>query len=227
MKIFDKTIKNAINDVLKESGTINESYVAQEKKFKINTDFLSQANIGNHIELYKGYVQKFNELSAQLDSASRDANSNHSPYRSLKIDETYNLNGAYLHELYFYNIGDPNSKIQMDSLAYMRLSRDFGTFDDWQRDFIACAQSSRCGWAITYLNMYTQSMMNCVVDFHAQNVPVGMYPIVVMDLWQHAYYKDYLKDSKTYVNAMMKQLRWSAIEKRIEKADNILKVLRS
>ena len=75
--------------------------------------------------------------------------------------------------------------------------------------------------------MYTQSMMNCVVDFHAQNVPVGMYPIVVMDLWQHAYYKDYLKDSKTYVNAMMKQLRWSAIEKRIEKADNILKVLRS
>jgi Fe-Mn family superoxide dismutase len=114
----------------------------------------------------------------------------------------------------------------MDSLAYMRLNRDWGTFDDWQRDFIACGMSSRCGWAVTYLNMYTQSYMNCVIDLHAQNVPVGMYPVIVMDLWQHAYYRDYLKDANSYMNAMMKQLRWPVIEARFEKADRILSVLR-
>ena len=100
------------------------------------------------------------------------------------------MNGSYLHELYFSNIGDPNSQITMDSLSYMRISRDFGSFDAWQKDFIACCQSSRCGWAITYLNTYTQTLMNCVIDLHSQNVPVGMYPVVVMDLWQHAYYKE-------------------------------------
>ena len=114
----------------------------------------------------------------------------------------------------------------MDSLSYMRLSRDFGSFDAWQKDFIACCQSSRCGWAITYLNTYTQTLMNCVIDLHSQNVPVGMFPVVVMDLWQHAYYKDYLKDSKTYTNAMMKQFRWPVIEKRILKADKIAQILR-
>jgi Fe-Mn family superoxide dismutase len=108
----------------------------------------------------------------------------------------------------------------------MRLSRDFGTFEDWQKDFMACAFSTRCGWVITYLNMYTQSYMNCFVDLHDKSIPVGMYPIVVVDMWQHSYYKDYLKDSSTYLKAMMKQLNWNIIEKRIEKADKIINVLR-
>lgn len=223
MKIFDKEITNALNKTFK---SLNESLVAQKKPFDLKTDFLSDGNIQNHFELYEGYVETFNRISAELDSADREANSNHSRFKNLKHDETYNLNGAYLHELYFSNIGDPNSQITMDSLSYMRISRDFGSFDAWQKDFIACCQSSRCGWAITYLNTYTQSLMNCVIDLHSQNVPVGMYPVVVMDLWQHAYYKDYLKDSKTYTNAMMKQFRWPVIEKRISKADKIAQILR-
>ena len=222
MNIFDKKIKDAIRDSIR----LDESLVAQQKTFDVKTDFLSDANITNHIDLYKKYIEDFNQISAKLDSVSRDSNSNHSEYKNLKHDETYNLNAAYLHELYFANIGDGNSQITTDALSYMRLSRDFGSFDNWQKDFIACCQSSRCGWVITYLNTYTQSYMNCVVDLHSQNVPVGMYPVIVMDMWQHAYYKDYLKESKTYVNAMMKQLRWSVIEKRFEKSDKILKVLR-
>jgi len=223
MKIFDKEIKKAIKDVMR----IDESLVAQEKRFEVNTDFLSDSNISNHIELYEAYIRDFNLISAKLDSIDRkEVSSNHSGFKNLKHDETYNLNAAYLHELYFANIGDPNSQITMDSLAYMRLARDFGSFDAWQNDFIACSQSSRCGWAVTYLNTYTQTLMNCVIDLHSQNVPTGMYPVIVMDLWQHAYYKDYLKDSKTYVNAMMKQFRWPVIEKRIVKSDKIAQILR-
>jgi len=223
MKIFDKEIKKAIKDVMR----IDESLVAQQKRFDVNTDFLSDSNISNHIELYEAYIRDFNLISAKLDSIDRkEVSSNHSDFKNLKHDETYNLNAAYLHELYFANIGDPNSQITMDSLAYMRLARDFGTFDAWQNDFIACSQSSRCGWAVTYLNTYTQTLMNCVIDLHSQNVPTGMYPVIVMDLWQHAYYKDYLKDSKTYVNAMMKQFRWPVIEKRIVKSDKIAQILR-
>ena len=157
---------------------------------------------------------------------SIDVNSNNSQYRSLKIDETYNMNAAYLHELYFANISDLHSEIAMDSLSYMRLSRDFGTFDAWQKDFIACCSASRCGWAMTYLNTYTQSYMNVPVDLHSLEVPVGCYPIIVMDVWQHAYYKDYLKDVKTYTYAMMKQLNWHVIESRFRKAENVLLALR-
>ena len=226
--LFNKNIKNKIKSDLKITNSkLNESLIAQEKKFKIETDYLSDKNIANHVELYKDYLEKFNTISAKLDSVDRSsAHTNHSDYRSLKIDETFNMNGSYLHELYFANMADNNSQIDMDTLSYMRINRDFGTFDDWQKDFIACGVSSRCGWVVTYLNTFTQTYMNTFIDLHSENVPVGMYPIIVVDMWQHAYYKDYLKDGKTYLSAMMKQLNWNVIEERIKKADKILQILR-
>ena len=69
--------------------------------------------------------------------------------------------------------------------------------------------------------------MNVPVDLHSLNIPVGCYPVIVMDVWQHAYYKDYLKDTKTYTYAMMKQLNWEVIESRVKKAERIVKALRS
>jgi len=233
--MLDKNIKNKIIESVQKSLNSNndntptildEAYSASVKPFNIVTDHLSNSNIDNHVELYKKYIEDFNEISAKLDSADRSAiNSNHHEYRSLKIDETYNMNAIYLHELFFANIGDNNSQINMDTLSYMRLNRDFGTFDDWQKDFIACALSSRCGWAITYLNTFTRTYHNCFIDLHSQIVPTGMYPIIVMDMWQHSYYKDYLKDAKSYLLAMMKQLNWKVIEERFKKADDIIRVL--
>lgn len=226
--LITKDIKNMIKETLgSEEQQINEALMSQVKKFTINTDLLSDDNIQNHFELYQAYVDNFNKVSAKLDAVNRaEANSSHSDYSHLKNDETYNMNGAYLHELYFSNIGDVNSQIKMDSLSYMRLARDFGSFDNWQKDFIACCLASKCGWAVTYLNTYTQTYMNCSIDLHSKNVPFGGYPVIVMDVWQHAYYRDYLKDVKTYTYAMMKQLRWPVIEKRIQKADKILQIVR-
>jgi len=68
--------------------------------------------------------------------------------------------------------------------------------------------------------------MNASIDLHSINVPIGAYPVIVMDVWQHAYYRDYLKDIKTYVHAMMKQLDWEVIESRILKAEKIAKAQR-
>jgi len=231
MSFTKKDLKENIRKSLgisDESQILSESYVAQQKQFNLPTELLSKSNKQSHIELYHQYIEDFNKISAKLDTVSRsDIGSNHSEFRSLKIDETYNMNAIYLHELYFANISDLHSEIPMDSLSYMRLSRDFGTFDDWQKDFIACCLSSRCGWSMTYLNTYTQSYMNVPIDLHNLEVPVGCYPIIVMDLWQHAYYKDYLKDVKTYTYAMMKQLNWQIIESRFKKAENILQAMRS
>jgi Fe-Mn family superoxide dismutase len=227
--LFNDNIKKVIKDTLSvddEKDRLDESFIAQPKKFNIKSDFLSSENVSNHIDLYEDYIGNFNLTSAKISSHKDDSNSNHSDYRSTKIDETYNMNASYLHELFFANIADANSRINMDSLSYMRLTRDFGSFDEWQKDFMNCALSSRCGWVVTYLNTYTQTYMNTFIDLHSENVPVGMYPVIVVDMWQHSYYKDYLRDSKTYLIAMMKQLRWPIIEKRIEKADRILQAIR-
>ena len=228
----NKDLRKNINQSLGLSENLkddklDESYVAQQKQFNLSTELLSRANKNNHIELYHQYVKDFNKISAELDAVDKKlAGSNSSNFRSLKIDETYNLNAIYLHELYFANISDIHSEISMDSLSYMRLARDFGSFDEWQEDFIACCTAGRCGWAITYFNTYLKSYVNCFVDLHSMNVPIGAYPIVVMDTWQHAYYRDYLKDIKTYTYGMMKQLNWNVVESRFEKAEKIAKALR-
>ena len=225
----NKDIKENIRQTLglEDQEALSESYVAQLKKYDLSTEFLSNANKNAHLELYKNYVDTFNRISAELDVADRDAaNKNGSSFRALKIDETFNMNAAYLHELYFANISDLHSEIAMDSLSYMRLARDFGTFDDWQKDFIACCLSSRNGWACTVYNTWLQSYQNCVIDLHSQQIPIGVIPIIVLDVWEHAYYRDYLNNTKTYVVAMMKQLNWSVIESRFKKTEKVSHALR-
>ena len=207
--------------------TLREAYVTQAKKFNLSTEFLSEKNKRAHFELFEGYVNTLNRVSAELDGASReDANSNDSRFRSLKIDEAYNLNASFLHALFFENISDVRSEITMDSLTYMRLERDFGTFDAWQEDFIACAMSSRNGWALTVYNGFLNRYMNVCVDLHNINIPFSSFPVIVLDCWEHAYYRDYLNDKKTYIFAMMKEFDWDTIETRVNKAEKISKVIK-
>ena len=224
----NKDLKENIRQTLGlDKENLKESLVIQAKPFSVPTESLSGENIRNHYALYEQYIADFNKVSAQLDTADRqDASSNHSALRCLKIDEVYNLNAAYLHELYFANIGDLQSEITMDSLAFMRLERDFGGFDAWQMDFIACAQASRCGWVVTGYNVYTQTYMNYVIDLHSVQVPIGVIPVIVVDVWQHAYYKDYLKDVKAYTVNMMKELNWNVIDTRFDRTEKAAQALR-
>lgn len=245
MKSLEKIIKEAVDSTLSESGlntqknkkvqssknvktnsVLNEANVIEAGTFKLQTELLSQKTKKAHQENLEDYVKKFNVISSKLDGVDKSAaNLNHSDFRNLKIDEVYNHNAAFLHGLYFENISDLNSTITMDSLAYMRLARDFGSFDAWQEDFVACCLSARNGWAITYFDLHLKKYINTVIDLHNQNVMTGMFPIIAMDCWEHSYYRDYLKDRKTYVFAMMKELNWSVIETRVSKADKISKIL--
>jgi len=234
MKDLDKEIRKAIRESLgkgtRNSGAkkgLEEAYVTQAKKFDLTTELLSEKNKKAHQQLFERYVKTLNRVSAELDAVDRtDANSNDSTFRSLKIDETFNLNAAFLHGLFFENVSDPQSQLTMDSLTFMRLERDFGTFDAWQKDFIACAMSARNGWAVTIYNVFLNRYMNVVCDLHSLNVPFNAYPVVVLDMWEHSYYRDYLDDKKTYIFAMMKEFDWDVIEKRIKKVEKIGEALK-
>lgn len=225
--ISNDDIKKIIKDTIDPKQQLDESLVITPRPFNLPTEFQSASTKTAHFELYENYVKSFNKISAELDSVDRtEVDSNSSQFRSLKIDETYNLNAVYLHELYFANISDLSSKITTESLPFIRLSRDWGDFDRWQLDFLACCKASRCGWAMTVFNFFTQTYSNCVVDLHSLQVPIGCFPIIVMDVWQHAYYKDYLRDVKTYSAAQMKELNWRVIEdrmRRVEAAANAMK----
>lgn len=221
-KILDKARKKNATKKSSSSKRVDESYVVASKTFDINSQAVSESALKSHEKLFQGYVDSLNHVATKLDSVDKSiSQANDSSYRSLKIDETYNANGTFLHGLYFGNIGSPESVISIDSLAYMRLARDFGTFDEWQQDFIAAAMASRNGWALTVYNIFLKRYMNCVVDLHSLNVPIGCIPVIVLDVWEHAYYRDYLNDRKAYVFKTMQDLNWDIIEERIKNCDKV------
>tara|TARA_X000000950_G_C13720552_1_gene580039 strand:- start:102 stop:788 length:687 start_codon:yes stop_codon:yes gene_type:complete len=221
---LEKRIREAVAETLGVKK-LKEAYVTQAKKFKLPTEFLSDKVKTARQKDFEAYVDALNETSARLDTASReDANNSASEFRQLKVDEVYCLNASFMRAFHFENISDLQSELSMDSLSFMRLERDFGSFDDWQKDFIACGMSSRDGYALTAYNAFLGRYMNVCVDGESENVPVGCFPIICLDVSEGAYFKDYLDDRKTYIVAMMKELNWEKIEERIKKSEKIAKI---
>jgi len=221
---LDKLVKEAVGGAIDELR-LDESYVVQSKPYTFSTESSSEKTRQMHQQMLDRYVKTLNDVSAKLDTADRNIDGSTSEFGSLKRDEIKNANAAFLHGLFFENIGDPTSQVTTDSLSFMRLERDFGNFSMWQSDFIACCLASKSGWAITCYNVYLGRYMNVVVDLHSTGVTVGCIPLIVIDCWEHSYLIDYVDDRKAYVFAMMKELRWPVIEDRFKRAEAIAKVM--
>jgi Fe-Mn family superoxide dismutase len=207
------TVAEKVQTVVeKGKAVLKEALVVLPKNFLLKTEWLSGKTKKVHDSLYQGYIARFNQVSAKLDSANREQVDE---FRSLKRDMTYNLNSVKLHELYFGNISDLESQIHRDSIPFMRLAREWGSFENWQFDFIASALSAREGWAVVCYDPYKDKYMNVVVDGHDAGVPVGAIPVIVLDMWSHAYFQDFQDDKQSYVNVMMRELNWNVIEARM------------
>ena len=223
MTNIKKKVLSAIDKTLAPS--LAEAYVAEPKKYDLRTELLSSKTKNARQEDFESFVAALNKVSAQLDGADRDsANDKSSDFRSLKLDEVHNMNAAFLRALHFENISDLSSKITMDMMCFLRLERDFGSFDNWQKDFIACAMSARDGYALTGYSVYLKRYINFVIDTEGLNVPIGVLPIIVLDVAEGAYYRDYVSDRKSYVLGMMKELDWEHIEERVNRAEATAKV---
>ena len=228
IKVIAETLGIDNKKVEKSTDLLSEAYVLEPKKYNIQTDVLSQKALQANIEDFENTVKVSNEVSAKLDTADRSAaDAKDSEYRELKCAESHNLSNAFLTSLHLDNIADPTSKVLMDSLAYMRLARDFGTFEDWQRDFIATAMSARNGFAVTVYNGSLNRYMNVMVDESSIGAMMNCYPVICLCVKEQFYYRDYLNDRRSYIFAMMKELRWSLVKRRFKKADKLSKILSS
>lgn len=231
MSNFEKDLRKSIRKSLglpeKTPGTnaIKEAYVVEPKRFQLKTEFMSEKAKKARLDDFKKYVDALNEISAKLDTAAReDADNYSSDFRSLKLDEVHCLNASFLRAMHFENIDDLHSQLSMDSMSFLRIERDFGSFDNWQKDFIACGMSARSGYVITAYNSHMDRYMNFIIDEEAKNVPIGTHPVIVLDTSEGAYYRDYVDDRKTYIIAMMKEFDWERIESRFKKSEKISKV---
>lgn len=201
---------------------LDEGYVAQAKTYPQVSELVSAKTKASHKDLYTGYVEALNRTAAELDTADRaDAGPNKSTFRDLKLSEAHNANAVWLHELYFANCFDPHSEVYMNTKSYMRLERDWGTFDDAQRDIVACCMAARDGWMVLGYSMFLKRLVCTIVDDNSVNVMFGVYPVLVLDMHEHAYYRDYLTDKTSYIVAMMREINWQVVEERFARLEKI------
>lgn len=168
-----------------------------------------------HLRLYEGYVNKINEIDAILfgNSGRERANATFSYYRECKRGETFALNGVILHELYFENIGGCDSR--PDKITADILEQDFCSLENWQEDFIATATASR-GWAVLAFDQRSGRFRNISLDAHDVGNVAYSAPVLVMDVYEHAYFLQYADNKAEYIRNFMQNINWTVVDDRLK-----------
>lgn len=168
----------------------------------------------HHDKLYAGYVAKANEISEKLKAVASDestsGNATYSELRALKDAETFAVNGVYLHEWYFDVLGGDGVSDKAPELS-KALSEKWGSVTNGIRHFSECAMASR-GWSVLCWDTKAGKLKHYNGDSHNQGGVWGCMPIIVLDVYEHAYFMDFGSDKKSYIAAFWKNMNWEKAE---------------
>lgn len=177
---------------------------------------LSEKQLAEHHDvLYAGYVKKTNEIRAKISGVDlTNVNATYSDLRELKVEETFALNGVKLHEAYFDNLGGKGGAAE-GAIADLIL-RDFGSYEKWAAEFMACGMAAR-GWVVLAYDLDEKRLLNIVCDVHNQGGVWGAVPLLVLDVYEHAYFLDYATARKKYLETFMQNVDWSVANAALER----------
>ena len=177
---------------------------------------ISDKTLETHFGLYAGYVKNTNLLTEQLVDACHKGETATPAYAEITRRLGFEYNGMVLHEWYFGNLKRDGSNEPPSSSALGRaIGESFGDFDTWKKDFTAIGGMRGVGWAVTYLDPATGRLSNHWITLHQDGNIAGFKPIVVMDVWEHAFLLDYKPAERgKYIESFMANFDWSAAEGR-------------
>lgn len=183
-------------------------------------DGISDAQLVEHLALYAGYVRQVNALNAELaELRGRGRASGTDPeYAELTRRLGFEYNGMILHEYYFENLRREGSAGPPSGSGLARaLGEAFGSVEQWKTDFQAIGGMRGIGWVILFQDPVTDHLTNHWITLHQEGVPAGFKPLLVMDVWEHAFMRDYrATEKKKYVEAFFRNIDWARVERRLE-----------
>lgn len=172
----------------------------------------------HHDTLYAGYVKKSQEIATELDAVARGekelppANATWSALRSLKDAEVFARNATVLHEYYFASL-TPDAQEPEGALA-QALTERFGSVEAFLGYFASCGIASR-GWTVLAWDTNTNTLEVFNADAHHQGGVWGAIPLLVLDVYEHAYVADYGADRKKYISAFLARVNWQQVAARL------------
>jgi len=180
-------------------------------------DGLSKGQIVQHVGLYTNYVKGYNTTMQALIQACETKS--YDAIRDLQLKLTFNLNGATLHDWYFSNLGHATDAgvTGPQALTLQWLTRDFGSLEAYYADLKAVAGKMR-GWTMTVMNKHDGRLMNVGFDAHDVGTPLMSTPLLVLDVYEHAYMIDFGTNRGAYLEKFVANVNWAVVEERAKAA---------
>ena len=191
------------------------SYTVKDYNKLIGMTGFSDTLLKNHFTLYQGYVTNTNKVLDALDQMLKDGKTAVPEFAELKRRLGWEFNGMRLHEYYFENLGGKGG-INKGSKLAKKIAESFGSYEAWEKDFKATGTMRGIGWVVLYQDIANDKLINFWINEHDVSHPAGCNPVLVMDVFEHAFMIDYGLKRADYIEAFFKNINWAVVESRLK-----------
>jgi len=190
------------------------AYTAKDYSALIGLPGFSETLLKNHFTLYQGYVTNTNKVLDTLEAMLKDGKAGTPEYAELKRRLGWEFDGMRLHEFYFENLGA--QPLARDGALAHKLAAEFGSYENWEKDFKATGAMRGIGWTILYQDPVNGKLINFWINEHDVAHPAGCTPLLIMDVFEHAFMIDYGLKRADYIAAFFSNINWPAVEARVK-----------
>ncbi|HXY73811.1 MAG TPA: Fe-Mn family superoxide dismutase [Dehalococcoidales bacterium] len=191
------------------------AYTAKDYGSLLGMQGFSETLLKNHFTLYQGYVTNTNKMNDTLGVMLKEGKTANSEFAELKRRFGWEFNGMRLHELYFDNLGGKTPADKAGKFG-KKAAESFGSYEAWEADFKAVGAMRGIGWAVVYQDNVTGGLFNAWINEHDGGHFAGCTPVLIMDVFEHAFMIDYGLKRADYIAAFFKNINWEAVDKRIK-----------
>ena len=189
-------------------------YTAKDYSQLFGMEGFSDALLKNHFILYQGYVTNTNKLVEITQQMLKEGKAGSPEFSELKRRFGWEFNGMRLHEYYFDNLGGKGG-LEKTGRLFKKISDEFGSYEAWEKEFKAAGMMRGIGWAILYQDNPTGKLINFWINEHDAGHPAGCTPLLILDVFEHAFMIDYGLKKADYIVTFSKNIRWKTVEERL------------
>lgn len=194
------------------------TYKPENFESLLGTAGFSDTLLKNHFTLYQGYVTNTNKVADTICTMLKEGKAGTPEYAEMKRRFGWEFNGMRLHEYYFGNMVKGGKELDRGSGLFRKITEDFETCGDWENAFKAVGAMRGIGWAILYYDRIGDRLFNFWINEHDAGHPAGGIPLLIMDVFEHAFLTDYELKRADYIGAFLKAVDWTVVVKRFEDA---------
>ncbi len=196
---------------------VSAEYLVKDYSYLYGMPGFSDELLKMHFQLYQGYVKNTNLLLNRFKELELQDRDQTYDYGALKRRFGWEWDGMRLHEFYFDNLGGSEA-LDKSSTLFQRIVKDFGSYEAWKKNFMATGLIRGIGWVILYRDPQTGRLFNTWINEHDVGHLAGGSPLLVMDVFEHAYITQYGLEKGKYIQAFFDNVDWSKPVKRYNDA---------